>query len=200
MTARPVHPRSLAQHELIAGEVLTRYARASGWCPALPVPVEQIIERCYNLRIAWEPLPEKEDERILGALDPAKKTLYMNETHAEALLSYVGPRNFTFGHELGHWIYDAMSPDQGSLLANDQPVFCRGASSLDRQAKLREVNANKFASCLLLPRDLVLGGLPEDRSPNALRRCANAWGVSLQTLEIRIGELGTPRDVDHLSL
>jgi Zn-dependent peptidase ImmA (M78 family) len=54
---------------------------------------------------------------------------------------------------------------------------------------LREVNANKLASHLLLPDHLVLE-VPTDAIINNLREQAAEWGVSQQTLRIRLETMG----------
>lgn len=51
MTARRTWPCSEAQHEARAAEVLRRHATRAGWIPALPVPVEQIIEGTFGLTV-----------------------------------------------------------------------------------------------------------------------------------------------------
>ncbi len=191
MSRQSVRPKAVHEHEAAADAVLGHYARVANWRPRMPVPVEQIIERCYRLRICWEPLPERLGEIVLGALDTRARTILMNETHAGSVLRRLGPANFTFGHELGHWVYDAIPPEQGLLFDEEgERVLCEGTPELPDPARLREVNANKFAACLLMPRHLVLRQLPDDLSSGALEQCADAWGVSRQTLGIRLRELG----------
>ena len=68
MSRQPVRPRAIHEHEAAAHAVFAHYARVAGWAPRLPVPVEQIIERCHGLHICWEPLPEPPgaiDRRLL---------------------------------------------------------------------------------------------------------------------------------------
>lgn len=186
MTARRTWPRSQAQHEAEAAHVLAAYIRRCGWTPALPVPVETIIERCYGLSILWEPLDELAGETILGALMPESRTIRLNELHLDLFERWVGPETFTLAHELGHWIYDAVDPNQGRLFdASGEPVFCRAPERPQGSSggALREINANKFASCLVLPEDLLREAVPR-RSPEKYAdvvgalRCANAAACS----------------------
>src|SRR5207249_4463747 len=59
--------------------------------------------------------------------------------------------------------------------------------------RIREVNANQFAACLLLPRDLLMAGAEVPfHSVDDLKAAAATWGVSRQTLEIRLAQLGRP--------
>lgn len=189
--SRPTHPRSARSHAVAAAGVLRRYTADTGWAPALPVPVEDIIERVFDLRILWQVIPEPSGSQILGALDPSAKTICLNETHAESVLSRIGPLNFTYAHELGHWLYDADDPNQLQLLNGTSQKFCRDMRSVVDADHLREVNANKFAAHLLLPEDLVREAIAEVPPGAPLASLAKEWGVSVRTLEIRIDdELG----------
>jgi Zn-dependent peptidase ImmA (M78 family)/DNA-binding XRE family transcriptional regulator len=190
---KPVFPRSLHRHEQKAAEVLARYAKSSGWKPSLPIPIEHVIE-AMGLKILWEPLEEPAGERILGALDPNTRTIHLNEHHLRLFGDVIGPEPFTLSHELGHWLYDADDPDQLTLLDGvEGRILCRGIRQvhLTEQARIREVNANRFAASLLLPRDLVVAQVGEPISTEEqLKATARNWGVSRQTLEIRLRQMG----------
>ena len=162
------------------------------------MPVEQIIERCYDLRVEWVALPEGTGEMVLGALDPNQQTIFMNEAHAETVLARIGPLNFTFAHELGHWLYDAVPPEQQSLMPEASEVFCRGGEVQDDTTRIRETNANKFAAALLLPTDLVRREARPDLDRAAVRGLAARWGVSQAALRIRLSELGYVEQEDGL--
>lgn len=192
MSPRKVFPRSSQSHERAAGDVLTRFAVSDGWTPSLPVPIERIVDSRFNLSILWDVLEEPAGEMILGVLQPQERRIVLNERHAPLFDSVIGPERFTLAHELGHWIYDADDPDQVSLF--DEPdgagtVFCRGWSPA--KADLREVNANKFAGTLLLPTALVRVALTQPLpSWAAVEQIAADWGVSKETLTIRLRDLG----------
>lgn len=191
MRSRPVRPRGRDEHEELAIEVLDRYSRETGWAPSLPVPIEHVVEAQYDLAILWEELPEEPGAVVLGALSPAERTIQLNERHLDLFEQVVGPEAFTLAHELAHWLYDVDDPGQGQLFATTpDPVFCRGpAGATDSDAvRLREINANKLAACLLLPAPLVRAGLPE--RARDLAQLASVWGVSRTTLRIRMEELG----------
>ena len=193
MSGRVPHFRSDAVLDATVNQTIARYAELTRWTPALPVPIEQILEVVYDLRILWEELDEGPGEVILGALIPSDRRIVMNERHLAGRLRTMGPINFTFAHELGHWLFDAADPNQGELFSADMtPVFCRGADTADRAAVTRERNCDRFAARLLLPSGLLdvheLGFFDGEQ----LRDAARAWGVSLQTLEIRISELSGP--------
>ena len=192
MIARKVFPRPAAQHEARAAEVLRSYASRFSWPPSLPIPVDRIIEQAFDLRIEWGPVKEDADEQVLGALDPQTKTVHMNEKHLHLFEDVIGPERFTLAHELGHWVYDASSPDQMTLdMEVPETVFCRDTRSKpgSDSAAIREINANKFAACLLLPSDLV-GAAVAGVSKLNVAHLAAEWGVSKATLRIRISDLG----------
>ena len=190
MSPRRAFPRAARQHEAAASETLSRFVSGSGWSPALPVPIEAIIESCYGLTILWAEIDEQPGEHILGALLPTQHQIVLNERHQELFERVIGPERFTLAHELGHWVYDADDPNQATLFDVDLlPVFCRGAA--DDKANIREVNANKFAACVLLPADLVRAAVSDRyRSWEAVKAQATEWGVSRRTLEIRLATLG----------
>lgn len=196
--ARRTHPRRDAQHKLLATEVLHRYANETGKPVTLPVPIEMIVERTYGLTIEWDDIDEPPEHRILGALSPSTRTIVMNTRHIETFERWVGPERFTLAHELAHWLYDAEDPQQGALdFGAPTEVFCRrdDTSDLDDTTRLREQNANALAAHVLLPDDLVLAH-DLDAVLADVRGTAHAWGVSRQTLQIKLERLGLIDDDD----
>lgn len=187
------YPRPPRAHALLAGHILDRHARHTERPVKLPVPIELIIEDTYDLQVMWDQIDEPPDTKILGALLPQERRILLNERHQEMFQRWVGPERFTLAHELAHWVYDADDPNQLSLDLDDPPSerFCysRESPRLAENLRIREVNANKLASHILLPEQLlraenihdVLGQL----APTAAR-----WGVSRTTLRIRLEELG----------
>ena len=194
MTSRQTWPRSQASHEREANAILTRYAVSQGWTPGLPVPIDNIVEGYFGLTIVWEALEEPPGQMILGALSPQDRSIRLNERHISLFEGCVGPEAFTLAHELGHWIYDAVDPAQSQLftISGHGVVFCRQVSGDEQQGSwdIREINANKFAACLLLPSEPMRQQI---RSPFGSSRsfatCARTWGVSQTTLKIRLQSL-----------
>lgn len=199
--ARSTFPRKDAAHRVVAAEVLRRHAAETGEPVTLPVPIEMIVEGTYGLSIEWDDIDEPDGFVVLGALSPATGTIVMNSRHLERFDRWVGPERFTLAHELAHWIYDA-NPEQGTLDLGGAPdVFCRrdDPSGLDRTTQIRETNANKLAAHLLLPNELVLAA-DLDAVRADLRRWASEWGVSQQSLRIKLeelGQLGSPHDFER---
>ena len=195
--ARRVFPRSAANHERKAAEILRQHAQLSAQPISLPIPIELIVEQTYELSVVYDIIREPGGTMILGALDPRRRTIVMNEAHLELFEEIIGPDRFTLAHELAHWVYDADDPNQMSFEFPDTEtqVFCldRGATALPEGDRIREMNANKLAAALLLPTELVMKEAPRLAGAD-LRRLAQTWGVSHQTLTIRLDEL----KLDHL--
>lgn len=199
------HPRRNEAHKVIADEVLRRHATRTGEPVELPVPIELIVEITYGLSIDWRGLDEPPHHKILGALSPSTRMIVMNTRHFPMFERWVGPERFTLAHELAHWLYDAENPEQGVLdLDGTTEIFCRrdDATNLDETTKLREQNANALAAHILLPDDLVLGHLGTELGAVLadFRGTAYAWGVSQQTLRIKLERLGVLDRADVASL
>lgn len=201
--ARRTYPRPYRDHVAAADNVLTRYQTATGTPVGLPVPIELIVEKTYGLTILTDDIEEEPGTTILGALFPQARQIVLNARHEDLFAEVIGPEQFTLAHELGHWIYDAEYPEQLTLdLQTDTaPQFCyhRAGPALAEQARIREVNANKFAACLVLPEQLVRSANLDDVVAD-LRGTAAAWGVSQKTLKIRLEELGLLDNLDRHQL
>lgn len=200
---RKTFPMKEDHHRLVAGEVLEKHARRTGTPVGLPVPMELIIEDTYGLEIVWGYVDEPRETKVLGALFPRLKRIVLNERHADMFDRWVGPERFTLAHKLSHWIYDADDPNQltPDLDASQNERFCyhRESGGLTNDLRIREVNANKLASHLLLP-DHLVRGVDIDAVLNDFRGVAARWGVSQQTLRIRLETLGLIDDLDAYRL
>jgi Zn-dependent peptidase ImmA (M78 family) len=187
--ARRTFPRSQAHHERKAAEVLQRHAAKTGWTPSLPVPIELIIEETYGLRIETWAMEDPPGRRLLGALFQNDPAIVINERHARLFERVIGPFEFTVAHELAHWLYDA-DAGQGALFDTAREILCHDPELLDPSdtARIRELNANKFAAALLMPADLVRRTDVADLISHH-REYAVRWGVSARALEIRLSEL-----------
>ena len=197
--AQRTYPRPDAHHAVTAGNVLARHEGAVGRAVELPVPIDLIIEQTYGLTLLWDEIIEPPNTMILGALFPQEKQIVMNTRHEEFFGRVIGPERFTLAHELGHWIYDADSPDQLTLDLSAGPAeqFCyhRQGPALPDDLRVREMNANKFASHLLMPEGLVRAADIDEVLDN-FRETAASWGVSQQALGYRLRSLKLIDDVD----
>jgi Zn-dependent peptidase ImmA (M78 family) len=106
---------------------------------------------------------------------------------------HIRRRRFTLAHEIGHF-YLRHQFEPGEHVHVDRGTFVSkrsGRSSEGTDAK--EVEANQFAACLLMPRLFVeqeierVGGVLTDETIAAL---ADKFIVSAQAMTIRLGTLG----------
>lgn len=190
--ARKTYRRRRELHEAKAHLILQRHESIVRSAVALPIPIEDIIERTMRLSILYDDIPEPPSTTILGALSPSDRTIIINTRHSDLFEHCIGPERFTLAHELGHWVYDAESPDQQTLgldAGDDQFCYHReGSSGLPDTARIREINANNFASCLLMPRHL-LAGIDVGEILTDFRSTAGRWGISQTALMIRLKTL-----------
>ena len=200
--------RPLDEIEQEAQSLLAWFACSKGWSPAPPVPIEKLIN---YLGLHQEILDlydfldvEREEETdLLGALSFRRRTIYVhagldpdNHPHLE------GRFHFTLSHEIGHWVLHReqffASRQQHSLFsgASGPDIVCRKSA----RAEPIEFQANQFASCTLLPRNLVTQFLhsmddgcditvPEgiDR---IVRQVSAAFCASIEATRIRLNSLG----------
>lgn len=146
------------QIEAEAQVLLEEYAEARAWRISAPVPVENIIELYLKLGFGIEDLKVLLNvPDVLGAIwfkeKEIKVDILLDPTENRRLL---GRYRFTLAHEAGHWRlhrqYYVEDPNQGKLFdGRGQPAFvCR--SSVRPPA---ERQADMFAGCLLMPRDVL---------------------------------------------
>lgn len=201
---RKTFPRREEQHAVLADHLIRKHEVTTGQPVVLPVPIDMIVELTYGLTVLYEKIPEEPGRMILGALFPAERHIVMNSRHLDLFHQVIGPERFTLAHELGHWLYDADDPDQLAFdLDGGEPTeqYCyhRGNSELPDDLRIREVNANKLASHLLMPEHLLKGADTNEVMAD-FRGTAAAWGVSKQALQIRLETLGLIDDSDVAQL
>ena len=205
--------RSLHEIEQEAQSLLAEFARSKGWSPAPPVPIEKLINYLglhQEILDLYDFLGVEKDEEgdLLGALSFGRRTVYVhsgldpdNQPHLE------GRFHFTLSHEIGHWVLHRdefiAKVQQLPLLdgVSAPEIVCRGSEASQRI----EIQANQFASYLLLPRDLVTDfwgskvGAVDTLTPaiidRAVRGVADRFRASNQATRIRLGALGllTPK-------
>jgi Zn-dependent peptidase ImmA (M78 family) len=159
---------SEATIERDATALLTEYARARGVAIAPPIPIEDIVEKHLKLRIEFDdthklfgiPRDPECDADILGAIFFDEARIVIDESlDPEERPGIEGRYRFTLGHEGGghwrlhRWIF-AKNPAQGALFGGPEaPSFlCRSSEAKKRE----EWQADFYASCLLMPRKLVI--------------------------------------------
>jgi IrrE N-terminal-like domain len=167
-----------------AQALLAEYAHARGVPIEAPIAIDDIIEKHLKIGIEFDDthrlfgVPRSGigfDPDILGAIFFDQKRIVIDESlDPDANRSKEGRYRYTAAHEVGHWRLHrglfSKDPAQTSLLvANALPsVICRSS-----QAKARiELQADIYASCLLMPRNLVFAAWDEafpDRKQRVLQ-------------------------------
>jgi Zn-dependent peptidase ImmA (M78 family) len=149
-----------------AKAVLAEYAQAREVVIAPPIPIEDIVEKHLKLRIEFDdthklfgvPRSGRESD-ILGAIIFDDRRIVIDESlDPEENPATEGRYRFTLAHEGGgHWRLHrhlfAKNPAQMGLFgAPTIPSFvCRSSDAKKRE----EWQADFYASCLLMPRNLV---------------------------------------------
>lgn len=146
--------------------VLDRYAKTIAPILRPPVPVDDIPELVFKVRMEFDDL-----RKMLGRGDVIGATWF--ERHEIFIDQSLDPTDhprkrgryrFTVGHEIGHWVlHRRYVPDRAAQadLFEGRPaepsILCREANKREPA----EWQADRFASYLLMPLDLVLSAWRE---------------------------------------
>ena len=167
-----------------AAALLAEFEHARGIVLEPPIPVEDIVEKHLKLRIEFDdlharhniPRPETGQTDILGAIY-GDGSIFIDETlDPDENPSREGRYRFTMAHEGGgHWRLHrhliVEDTAQASLFDGDcAPKFiCRSSEAKERV----EWQADFYASCLLMPRQLLLQAWRDrlgDTKPRVLKK------------------------------
>ncbi|CAO4132913.1 hypothetical protein OFEAOIEE_LOCUS636 [Methylorubrum extorquens] len=124
----------------------------------VPVPIQELCARLGILRI--DDLDTDEFEG--GLVTDAKRS------EGTILIKRGGEprRRFTIAHELGHFLIAHHVPDQpGRFLCKSSDMLRLTAKEGDRRQR-REVEANRFATLMLMPPHLLRGAMAAFREPD----------------------------------
>jgi Zn-dependent peptidase ImmA (M78 family) len=142
--------------------LLAEFAHARGIVLELPIPVEVIVEKHLKLRIEFDdmhtrlnvPRPENGQTDILGAIY-GDGSIFIDETlDPVENPAGEGRYRFTVAHELGHYMYHRhlLGGEAMIVSAEDETGAPRiHGDAEDRDLRRAEWQANRFASCLLVP-------------------------------------------------
>ncbi len=145
-------------------ELIVNFAESRGHAWAGPTPIDDIAEKHLGLGIEFDDLGRRlgkgDDLEILGAIDLDQKRIIIDESLDPDLYPTLEARyRFTLAHEVGHWqlhrgLVIANASQASALDRNGMvKIDCRSSQTRDRM----EIQANRFASCLLMPRQEVYG-------------------------------------------
>ncbi len=149
-----------------------------------PIPIEDIVEKHLKLQVEFDDLlrlfnaprkPLQFEPDILGAIYFGGKRVVIDESlDPVEYPTREGRYRYTLAHEGAHWrlhrgLVGKESPEEVILDGSAAPsVVCRSS-----EAKARiEIQADRHASCVLMPRSLVFGAWEEafpDCKPRVLQ-------------------------------
>jgi hypothetical protein len=133
-----------------------------------PVPIEDVVEKFLKLHLEFDDLPRRlgvprvlagKEPDICGAIWLEDGEIVIDESlDPEVWPAMEGRYRFTLGHEGGHWRLHRPLIEANirqALLFQDTrrpSVVCRLSQANERL----EFQANLYASCLLMPRKLIM--------------------------------------------
>jgi len=142
-----------------AALLLAEYGNRHGQVTAPPIPIDEIVELYLGLHLTFDDMQE-----LFGVAD-VHGALWVNDRRVgidqrlepTANPSMLGRYRFTLAHEAGHWrlhrhLFQRRA-NQVTLLAEnaERPEYiCRSSDN-----EPIEYQANRFASCLLMPREML---------------------------------------------
>ena len=133
--------------ELKASKLLSDFYKHKKQEILTPIPVIDILEYLgYDIDFRNDGIYE--DISILGGVIPKKKIVELNEI----LTENEGRLNFTVAHEIGHIILHLSDSNQNVMYRDHKN--CK--DDIEEKNKKRiEIEADKFASYLLMPRNII---------------------------------------------
>jgi len=148
----------------------------------LPINVVKII-KSFGIELVFTPLPD-EVSGILYPEDDNTNRIIVNSDHHE------NRQRFTMAHELGHYILH--KNNKGIHI--DRQTFSRNANSRTGLDPI-EIEANRFAAELLMPRNLIeekMEGHEDvlDLQDDIVWNLANMFKVSTAAMSIRLQSQG----------
>ncbi|CAH0345734.1 ImmA/IrrE family metallo-endopeptidase [Bacillus sp. CECT 9360] len=185
---------SPSKMETITQNILSDYGIDIGeQSSPFSIPIEEIIEFHFDLTILWENIDHlNKDETVMAAIFPTEKMIVMNESQKDLFETVIGTRNFTFAHELGHWVLHATDESQLilDLFSNKKVFYCRSKSKKPPE----EFQADMFAGCILMPKPIVVSAISKIKETRNviwadLYELRDIFNVSITALKIRLEQL-----------
>ena len=171
--------------EAEASSLLAGYARKTG--TAITVPALLLDDLLQHLGLRFESYDLRKEfgtPDVLGAIYLEEKLIRIDETlDPDERPAMRGRFNFTLAHEIGHWCLHRGDAELRQMMDDlfggpaKPSIICRTSQQKERV----EIQADKFASCLLMPRaQLIQASLPTDRSQTSqVKRSPLGLAVSL---------------------
>lgn len=157
------------------------------------VPPIQILNEIFKKHnILFREISESDEFCGIFFVKGNKKGIVVNSN------LYDRRRNFTIAHELGHYFLDHPLGSSGTIICDTNAVFGRDKPEPEKEA-------DYFASCLLMPREMVIqqynkcksnnsqlsiSGLNDDSIKNELiNELSNYFQVSKESMGYRLDEV-----------
>ncbi len=205
--------------EALAERRLTELQDLQGAPLRVPIPIDLVGEKVLGLAFLWDEIDELPGEAVLGAIQPSKRLIILNERRKELFDGKPGLERSTKGHEMGHWdlfvdessldhpvLFEAgegqpfayRSSGQGDVVVLKQLLQSEEGQDLLRSMARRaddpgEASAvNRYAAALSMPAKLVaeeVRRIERTRWPE-LYRLRERFDVSISALVVRLQQLG----------
>jgi Zn-dependent peptidase ImmA (M78 family) len=185
---------SLDEMEKITQGILIDYGLNLNPKEPYPIPIEEIIEFQFELDILWEKIDHLDKTGdVMAAIFPDIRKIIMNESKKDLFEEKIGTRNFTFAHELGHWVLHANNQMQTPQKHdnNESIFYCRSGKGRPNIEK----EADMFAGSLLMPKHIILNemnkiGANKKITWKHLYKMQDQFNVSISALCYRLKDLG----------
>ena len=148
-----------------------------------PVPVPRIARR-LGLKLQLQPFEEEGEMSGILVRDGKDVILGVNASH------HLNRRRFTIAHEIGHFLLH--EGDRVFVDRSNYKVSLRDALS-SSGSNVEEIEANMFASLLLIPERFLMDDLEgkeidiaDDRADHEVRALARKYKVSPQAMAFRL--------------
>ena len=147
------------------------------------INIENIIQG-FNIKVLYQTMEDKQAGAIFIRKD-GSCIIVIND--ADALVR----KRFTLAHEFGHYVSYSYQKKTGTIVDNKDGTHEEFEAARNEESELgtnvEEVFANKFASCILMPKNLVIKAQEETTN---IKELAKRFQVSQQAMEIRINTIG----------
>ena len=157
-----------------ASDLIADYQATTGLPIEPPIPVENMVEQYFKLKLSFEDLDEIMGlPDVLGATYVKARRVCINKKLLERGLE--GRLEFTCAHEIGHWVLHRQYAEiQTRTESGGEVIVCRAKNT---RAPI-EWQADYFAGCLLLPRADVV---------RAFRKAFGTAALVLHNIKSSIG-------------
>ena len=178
--------------ETRAAEFRDAAIQALDYTGTAPVPVEQIAEIYLGYEFEFVEDDDALPGDVIGGIDFDSKTIIINA----AIEDHIGRYSFTIAHEIAHHV---LHRDIFLKAQSDRSIMCRGGV----KRPIEEVQADRFAEALLMPRDVVIeqfNKLRRNRVYSRRARLGLAASIIHETALSNVSVLAMEVRLMHLNL